>query len=192
MNGSPRRPRERARAVVSPAVADLAELAVQATAFDPRSRAQNVRYSDTIPDRAVLAQEITAAADLLSLTGRRGPLGSVEMILESLCLRQRGQLIQHRIRAFSSIDSTPWLLDLVGDDTELRAEFAKAMASQATFFAGHTYTDLMIRKVCGAGIDEMFPGREANSATLELWAALLRDNVHTPREIWTIARDLAH
>lgn len=168
-------------------VAALAYVSVLATAFDPVSKRQNVDYDHTA--RAILAQEITAAADLLSLTAPRGPLGSVEMVSESLCLRQRGRMVQRRLPMAASINSVPWLLDCIDTDPELRAAFAEGIAGQIAFFSGHRYSDARIRAVCGAGIDELFPGRPGNVETLELFAGLLEE--HGTRELWTVAGDMA-
>lgn len=168
-------------------VAATAYVSVMATAFDPVSKRQNVDYDHT--DRAVLAQEITAAADLLSLTARRGPLGSVEMVSESLCLRQRGRLVQQRLPLAASIDSLPWLLDCIDRDPVLTSAFAEGIAGQIAFYSGHRYSDARIRAVCGAGIDELFDGRAANVETLRYFAKLLPD--HGARELWTVAGDLA-
>lgn len=173
----------------APAVADLVYRAVMATAFDPETKAQNVDYAAG-SQRVVLAQEITAAADLLSLTARRGPLGSVEMVCESLCLRRSDRLVQRRLQLDTSVNSPLWLLDRIDADTELRAAFAEAMAGQAKFFAGHRYSDQRIREVTGAGIDDLFPGRRDNVAQLDSFVGLLADG-HSPRELWTAARALA-
>jgi hypothetical protein len=170
-----------------PETGTLVFVSVLATAFDPVSKRQNVDYDRT--DRAVLAQEITAAADLLSLTAPRGPLGSVEMVSESLCLRQRGRMVQTRLPLAASINSVPWLLDCVDRDAELRAAFAEGIAGQIAFYSGHRYSDTRIRAVCGAGIDDLFPGRPGNVETLELFAGLLAE--HGARELWTCAGDLA-
>ncbi|MFR9753975.1 hypothetical protein ACL02S_23450 [Nocardia sp. 004] len=168
-------------------VADLVALTIMATAFDPTSKAQNVDY-DAGSERAILAQEITAAADLLSLTARRGPLGSLEMVCESLCLHQRGQLVQQNTRAFTAI-YTPELLHAIGVCPELRSAFADGLVGQAKFFSGHRYSDSHIRQVCGAGIDDLFPGRENNVELLKIFHSLLRD--HTPLEVWKVARNIA-
>ncbi|MFD5357760.1 hypothetical protein, partial [Streptomyces sp. NPDC058657] len=172
---------------IAPDLAVLVFLSVMATAFDPETKSQNIDPERT--PRAVLAQEITAAADLLSLTARRGPLGSIEMVCESLCLRQRGRLVQQQLAAATAINSTAWLLDCIDGDHILRHAFTEAIAGQAAFYAGHRFSDYRIREVCGAGIDELFPGRERNVETLTLFGQLLAD--HSPRELWTTARDLA-
>lgn len=169
-------------------LADLVHAAVMATAFDPGTKAQNVDYDN--PARTVLAQEITAAADLLSLTARRGPLGSIEMVCESLCLRQRGRLVQQQLAAATAINTMPWLLDCIDGDHILRHAFTTAIDGQAKFYAAHQFSDSHIREVCGAGIDDLFPGRDRNVETLELFGALLAE--HSPRELWNTARDLAN
>lgn len=170
--------------------ADLAELAVMATAFDPGTGAQNVIYDGHTP-REVLAQEITAAADLLSLNMRRGPLSALEMVTESLFLHAKGQIGQARLDWSShAITSTALMLDHIGDDDELRAAFAEGVAGQIAFFSAHRFTDAAIRDTCGAGIDQMFPGRTDNIGALETYAGMLRDG-HTPRQIWETAREQA-
>lgn len=169
-------------------IADLVWQSVMATAFDPTTKAQNVDYTAD-SEREILAQEITAAADLLSLTARRGPLGSVEMVCESLCLNQRGRLIQQKVKARSALD-TPELLYCIGVDRELQPAFADGLAGQVKFFTGHRYSDSRIRQVCGgAGIDDLFPGRTDNIRLLETFVGLLRD--HTPLQVWKFARNIA-
>ncbi|WP_280425485.1 hypothetical protein [Nocardia carnea] len=168
-------------------LAGLVHLAITATAFDPTSKSQNVDYTSG-SEREILAQEITAAADLLSLTARRGPLGSVEMVCESLCMNQRGRLVQQRAKAVTAID-TPELLYSIGLYGELQAAFAAGLAGQAKFYAAHRYSDRHIRQTCGAGIDDLFPGRERNVDLLEILHGLLRD--HTPLQVWNIARNIA-
>lgn len=167
--------------------ADLVYQAIMATAFDPVSKTQNVDY-DADSEREILAQEITAAADLLSLTSRRGPLGSIEMICESLCLHRSGRLVQQRPRAFTTI-STDELLYCIGTEPELQPAFADGLVGQAAFFAGHRYSDRLIRQVCGAGIDDLFPGRPGNVNLLKNFRGLLRD--HTPLQVWKFARNIA-
>ncbi|WP_433734893.1 hypothetical protein ACQP0C_41765 (plasmid) [Nocardia sp. CA-129566] len=170
-------------------VADLVHVAITATAFDPETRSQNVDY-DAYPDRVVLAQEMTAAADLLSLATRRGPLSSLEMVCESLCLHQRGRLVQQQLPAAAAINNPAWLLDCIDVDPELHAAFNEAVVGQAKFFAGHRYSDRAIRQACGASVDDLFGGRQANAELLEIFVGLLRDG-HSPRELWNCARDMA-
>lgn len=182
----------RARCLAAGVPAEFAHLVwecVTATAFNPVTRAQNVDYDQ---DREwVLAQELTAAADLLSLTGRRGPLSSLEHIGEALCLRQHDRIIHRRLPDAPTVISTPLqLLDRIEDDPELRAAFITSVRGQAAFYAAHRYSDTMIRTVCGAGIDELFPGRARNVELLEAFVGLL-DAGHTPSSLWHRARDLA-
>ena len=168
-------------------VAELVHLAVMATAFDPNTKSQNVEYAGK-SEREILAQEIIAAADLLSLTSRRGPLGSIEMICESLCLHRSNRLVQQRPRAFTTI-STDELLYCIGTEPELQPAFADGLVGQAAFFAGHNYSDSHIRQTCGAGIDDLFPGRPSNVDLLKNFRGLLRD--HTPLQVWKFARNIA-
>ncbi|MEV4241749.1 hypothetical protein AB0J47_42145 [Nocardia sp. NPDC049737] len=182
----------RARCLIAGASAEVADMvfsAVMATAFNPTSKAQNVDYANA--GRVVLAQEVTAAADLLSLAHRRGPLSSLEMVCEGLCLHQHGRLVQQRLGwAATSITGPAWLLDVIEVDAELRAAFIESVIGQSKFFAGFRFSDHAIREVCGSGIDDLFDGRESNASMLEIFAGLLRDG-HSPREVWNCARDMA-
>lgn len=165
--------------------AHMVRVAIGATAFDPTMRTQNVDYS-LVPE-LILAQEITAAADLLSLAVARGPLSSIEHVAEALCLHQHDRIIQRRLPLATSITNLPWLLDCIGEDTELRAAFTASVEGQARFYAGHTYSDRRIREVCGSGIDDLFPRRAENTETLRIFVRLL-DEGRTPAELWHQAR----
>lgn len=181
-----------ARCLAAGVPADTAHMvrqAIAATAFNPETRAQSVDY-DQDPE-LVLAQELTANADLLSLAVRRGPLSSLEHVAEALALRQHGRIIQRRLPAATSINNLLWLLDCIGGDTELRAAFVTSVEGQARFYEGHRYSDRHIRELCGgAGIDDLFPGRAENAETLRIFVGLLGEG-HTPGELWHQARVIA-
>jgi hypothetical protein len=175
---------------------------VMATAFNPQTGAQNVdreawRANPTDPDltRAVLGQELTAAADLLGPTGPRGPLGAVEYSVESLCLVQKDQVVQERLRAHgvdpASVTTMEQMFELIGQDEVLRGAFADTVAGQSKFFSDYLkYSDEAIRATCGKGIDDLFPGRVQNAATLAQYAEALRAG-ENPQAIWGHARVLA-
>lgn len=181
-----------ARCLAAGVPADTAHMvrqAIAATAFNPETRTQSVDY-DQDPE-LVLAQELTAAADLLSLAVRRGPLSSLEHVTEALGLHQHGRIIQRRLPAATSINNLLWLLDCIDGDTELRAAFAASVQGQARFYEGHQYSDRYIRELCGgAGIDDLFPGRAENAETLRIFVGLLDDG-HTPAELWHQSRVIA-
>lgn len=184
-----------------PQIAQQAYDSVMATAFNPKTGAQNVDYTawhanpdDPAALRAVLGQELTAAADLLGTTSRRGPLGALEYSLESLCLIQKGQIMQERLRAHNmeptDITDLDQLLDFVGQDEVLRTQFADTVEGQSRFFANLTFSDEAIRAACGKGIDELFPGRLGNAGMLAWYTGALRDGT-SPRAIWELARTFA-
>ena len=175
---------------------------VMATAFNPVTGTQNVDYTAWHADpsnaealTAVLEQELTAAADLLGPTRPRGPLGAVEYSVESLCLAQKEGVVQQRLRAQgiepASITDTAQLLDVIAEDEVLRGAFADTVAGQSKFFSDFLrYSDEAIRTVCGQSIDDLFPGRLENAATLAQYAEALRAGEH-PRAVWQHARQLA-
>ena len=119
-----------------------------ATAFNPQTGAQNVDYEVWEVDRTnpaatevVLGQELSAAADLLGPTGPRGPLGAIEYSVESLCLAQKDQVVQQRLRAHgidpTTVTSMDQLFDLIGQDEVLRGAFADTVAGQSKFFSNY-------------------------------------------------------
>ncbi|MFI8977508.1 hypothetical protein ACIGO9_31830 [Nocardia asteroides] len=177
--------RQRADAAGLPAdVGVLAQILVMATAFDPTSRTQNVDYKRT--SRAVLAQEVTAAADLLSLTSRRGPLSALEMVCESLTTPSYDRIVHRQFAAATAIHEPAWLLDCISGDPILTCKFRQGLHAQVEFFLTHRFSDPHIRQACGLGIDELFPGRADNADVLAEYITLLND--HTPRELWNVAR----
>lgn len=181
---------------------------VMATAFNPDTGAQNVDYTGWLnnPDDQVLlydvlGQELTAGADLLGAAyigpddQRRGPLGVVEYSVESMCLVQKNGIIQARLRAHglnpASVKSFETMLEVIELDETLRTEFINTIAGQAQFLADYLkYSDQAIRRVCGKGIDDLFPGRLQNAAVMAEYTTALRKGA-SPRAIWLRARKLA-
>lgn len=168
---------------ISDDAAALVGMGMRATAFDPATKAQHVEY-DGIPEDSVIVQELVACADLLSLTSRRGPLGSLEMIAEGLCLRSAGRLAQARLGARRPRDLGEFYA-AAGLDAQLHAAVITALHSQSTFFSGFVFADRALRELTGGpGIDALFPGRGANAARLAAAAAELTDRTVTPAQVW--------
>jgi hypothetical protein len=177
--------------------------AVMVTAWNPNTGAQNVQYDAWRADpdnpeatRAILVQELVAAADLLSSVSERGPLGAIEYSFESLCFNQNNQAVQEHLRTQGidpdSITSMEQFVDVVGDDPALRESFAKLIAGQKAFFTTYLkYSDEAIRAACGRGIDDLFPLRQRNADILEQFAEGLENGTETPRSVWEKARALA-
>ena len=174
---------------------------VLATAFNPRTGAQNVRYEawDADPDdpeltKDILMQELLAAADLLGPTSRRGPLGAVEYAIEAMCLHQKNQIIQRRLAAYNldpaqDVVDVEHMLDILHADEQLRTTFADTLEGQSKFFGEYLqYSDKAIRKVCGKGVAELFPGLKENSIILAEYVNMLRDGTATPKNIYHLAR----
>ncbi len=175
--------------------------AVMATAFDPRSGSQNVDRTQwqQMPDdywlQDVLAQELTAAADLFGATTRRGPLGAIEYCVESMCLRQKDQVLQRRLRALGQDASVGLtmaeLLAIIDTDDELADAFEGAVSSQVAFFANYlNYSDTAIRHVCGSGVDELFPGRLENADIMAGYYDALVAGA-SAQSVWLHARGMA-
>jgi hypothetical protein len=187
------------RAGGDPEVAQEAYEDLMATAFNPDTGAQNVNYeawranpNDPKLTRAVLGQELTAAADFLGPTSPRGPLGAIEYSVEVMCLGQKNQIIQERLRLQgiepTSVTSMDELFDLIAQDEVLRSAFADIVAGQAAFFSDYLkFSDEAIRAACGKGIDDLFPGRLENAAILAQYAESLQAGEH-PITIWQQAR----
>ena len=186
-------------AQLPPSTADRAYDDVMATAFNPETKTQDIHYEawTAAPDdpevqRAVLGQELVAAADLLSLTHPRGPVGSVENIVETMASNVNDRMLQAALQA-RDIDTTgeapmEQILDIIGEDATLRAKFSELMDGQSGFFTGFQYSDRAIRAACGQGIDDLFPGRAENAATLTGYADALRSDSISPKGIWQQAR----
>jgi hypothetical protein len=183
----------------SPAVAQRTYNATLATAFNPETQTQNVdreawhaNFDDPELAQTVLEQELTVTADLFGSTGPRGPLNSIEYSVESLCLVQKGRTIQEQLRADgippASITTIEQLLGFIAQNKVLRSLFAKTVGENAKFTSDYLrYPDEAIRTACGSGIDDLFPGRLQNGATLADYAEALRDG-EDPHSIWQQAR----
>lgn len=172
--------------------------AVMATAFNPQTGKQNVAYAawQQTPDddnevKLLLVEEAVAAADLLSPTTARGPLGAIEYSVEQMCLQARGRAVPQRLAELGirrgDIVDTGDLLDVIADDSALRSGFIEAFAGQPKFQRNIVYADVAIRQACGQGIDNLFPGREQTAEVLEDYSLRLNDGI-SPRAIWESAK----
>lgn len=185
---------------VDPALANQAYLEVMATAFDPNTKAQKISYDALEADpenpdlqQSILGQELLAAADLLSPTSPRGTLGAIENVLEGLASNASGRALQQALEArgipLTGTVEVGQILDVIGEDEELRTQFTNSMNGQANFFGGFQYSDREIRKVTGGqGIDDLFPGRAENAAVLTGFTEALRNGTASPRDVWQQAR----
>jgi hypothetical protein len=173
-----------------------------ATAYNPDTSAQNVQYEVLRRDphnpaalRDVLGQELTTTADLLGAITERGRLGAIEYTIESLCLKQNGSIVQERLRAQgiepASIISMQQMLEVVDQDPILREIFVDATVKEVKFVRDHlSYSDRIIRKLCGKGIDQLFPGRQDNVTRQVQYLRLLQENASSV-SIWQKARQVA-
>ncbi len=172
---------------------------VMATAFNPQTTSQNVKERDAYPTEAAfmagsLGQELLAAADLLSPTTPRGPLGAFEYCIESLSFHQAGQVMKGQLVASGlttrDVLDMPTLLSFIGNNQKLLEALKQVMAGQSKFFKEHlSYSDTSIKLVCGKGIDDMFPGRMANGDTLQDFSDALQAGM-SPLEIWHTAKQM--
>ncbi len=172
---------------------------IMATVFNPHTSSQNIAgreaYNDQIEFiQGSLNQELVAAADLLGLTTRRGPLGGLEYCIESLSMHQKSQLIQKRLHIeepyFTEITNIQAMLEFIDGDRELRDALSDTMAGQSKFFKEFvSYSDKTIKMVCGKGIDELFPGRMENGDIMQGFSDDLRAG-KSVKEIWEAARYL--
>lgn len=176
----------------SPASAIAVRSAVMATAFDPETKSQVVHLDDADEQTRIVC-ELVAAADLLSLTSVRGPLGSLEMIAESLHMNSAGHLAQARAADTQvTVRSAYQFYALAGQDTELYDAVTAALAGQSKFFSGWVFQDEQLRQLSGGkGIDALFPGRGHNAATLATYAEQLAAHDLTPVAILAQARRTA-
>lgn len=185
-----------------PAIAQRLYDSVMVTAFNPETKTQNINHEAwrTSPDdpdlqQIVLGQELMAAADLLSLTHVRGPVGAVENVVESLCSNQSGRALQGVLSTrglkTTGVTSIGELLDVIGENDALRAKFTEMIDGQSKFFGGFQFSDEAIQTVCGHGIDELFPGRANNIAELNTYTEALRSEERSPKEVWQQARSRA-
>ena len=176
---------------------------VMATAFNPTTNTQNVRY-DSLPldsddpadQRSLLGQELIAAADLLSLTCTRGLLTSVENAVEALASNANGRALQRALaaRGMSAEGAVGMeqILDVIGQDEALRRQFAECMAGSASFFRRFQFSDRAIRRTAGGkGIDDLFPGRVENAVVLAGLADALRRDILSPVAVWRQTRHRA-
>jgi hypothetical protein len=189
-------------AQLPPNTADRAYDDVMATAFNPETKTQDISYEAWLADpnneelqHAVLGQELLGAADLLSLTHPRGPVGSVENIVEIMASNVSERMLQVTLQA-REISTTgevsmEQILDVIGEDDTLRAKFTELMGGQSGFFTGFRYSDRVIRAACGQGIDDLFPGRAENATVLVGFTDRLRNGTISPREVWQEARTRA-
>lgn len=196
----------RDRLLAAGADAEVAQTAydgVMATAFDPNTKTQSIIYAALEADpgnatlqHTVLMQELVGAADLLSLTHIRGPVGSVENVVEVLASHASGQALQEVLRArgvaTDGVADMGELLDVIGQDEGLRTRFSDLMEGQSKFFGGFQFSDRAIRAATGGqGIDDLFSGRADNAALLVDFTARLRSGAISPREVWQEARSRA-
>lgn len=183
----------------NPKVAQQTYDNIIATAFNPQTSTQNVNYvawrtnpSDPVLTRKVLGQELTAAADLLSPTSKRGLLGSIEHCVEVMCLGLKDRVIQERMQVRginpTAITSMEQMLVIIGEDNTLRQGFTDTLVGNSKFVSDYLkYSDYAIRAACGKGIDELFPGRAENATALSQYGVVLHAGM-TPLEIWRQAR----
>ena len=170
---------------------------VMATAFNPNTGTQNVARRDDYHNevdaiQCALGQELVAAADLLSPTTPRGPLGAFEYCVELLSTRQNNQLTQAQLSerglAVADIPTMHTMLAFIDSDAVLRDALNKMMTGQARFFKEFiSYSDSTIKMVCGKGIDELFPGRLLNGDIIQGLSEDLRAG-KSAQEVWESAR----
>jgi hypothetical protein len=173
---------------------------IMATAINPKTMEQNVDYG--LPEHMILAQEITACADLLGPSELCGVLDSVELAVEELCLAKEDQTLTKRLELVNvsrlnvglepiEINTTEDALSFIGDDLELRSRFGDIISKKAKFFSSIlSYPDKAIKGVCGADIGDMFPGLMKNAEYLQVLHEAAVHDV-SPLEIWNVARLIA-
>jgi hypothetical protein len=82
------------------------------------------------------------------------------------------------------VDRAAQIRHLLALDAELHAAVIAALHSQSKFFSGFVFQDAHLRTLAGAGIDDLFPGRGANAATLAAYAEELTDRTISPAQVW--------
>jgi len=175
-----------------------------ATAFNPALRAQNVDYMQWDLDprnqvelRAVLGQELTAAADIFHIVTPYGPLRAAEYAVERMCLKAEGQLMQQRLGELGidpvNLATMDDLFELISVDEVLRSKFGELLASDIPFYENVRFSDRAIRAVTrGRGMDLLFPnGRARNIAELKRYLQALREG-WAPIDIHREAKDYAN
>lgn len=145
-------------------VCEEASLRVMATLFDPRTLSQVIDYERS--EKSVLGQEIAACSDLLSIVLPRGPRGGLENIIESLGMSSQDHALQKALLA-ANIDAeqitTPDdMMAFIETTPGLKERFIAGLNGQVWFTTNFAFSDQAIRAVCGAGIDQLFPGRARN------------------------------
>lgn len=169
---------------------------VMATAYNPDTVSQNVNYEqwqaypdDPLVIHRVLGQEVVAAADLLSPTTKRGPLGALEFSIEMLT--QQDRTVHERLleqEGHISEVGNQALFDLIDTDKAVRDRFAELVAAQPMFFAkGLVYSDKVIQRVCGKGIDDLFPGRSRSTRVLQSYSDMFQQGASV-NSLWRRAR----
>jgi len=151
---------------------------VLATMFDPETKQQTIDYNLT-PD-AILEQQLVACADLVgSICLPRGPLCSLENVMEVLGMSSNQYLLQRAMTDANMTThdlSTPEaLIEFIDTTPSLRQKCLSLLKGQVAFFESFTFSDSEIRNACGFGIDELFPGRAQNVATLQHFVALIEN-----------------
>ncbi|HSX15254.1 MAG TPA: hypothetical protein VLF40_00520 [Candidatus Saccharimonadales bacterium] len=178
----------------SEAIAAEGACYVEASKYDP-TKGQQVIIEDGMPFQTVLGQQILAAADLLSPATRRGALGSMEWTLEESGLGSKDRVLQTALAEAglepADVPDLATLHAFVDAAPQLKARFAASLRGQAGWIEGLRYTDSAIRAVCGAGIDDMFPGGRMQTAANLRMVADLADRGVAMASLWQVASDLA-
>jgi len=157
----------------SEAVAQEGARYVMATMYDP-SQGRHVIATEGMPFQTILGQQIVAAADLLSPVTEFGALGSMQWTLEEFGLGQKNRVLHAELTAQglspADVADLPSLLAFVDATPDLKQRFVAGLRGQAGWIEDITYSDSAIRMACGAGINDMFPGRAQTAANLRALA----------------------
>jgi hypothetical protein len=186
-------------------VADDVRDLIMTTAWNPQTSTQNIGYDrlaanpgNPVVLQQALNRELIGAADLLSPSSVRGPLGTIEYAVERMFLHSpapqgiESQPAQRRLAELgiqvADIASMEQMMEVISGDPVLQSTFTKVLEGDPVFYADQLkYSDRLIRQACGQGIDDLFPLREANSSTLALHVLRLHSG-RTPLDIWRLAR----
>lgn len=166
-------------------VCEEASLRVMATLFNPRTLSQTIDYER--PQISVLGQEIAACSDLLSIVLPRGPKGGLENIMEGLGMSAQDHALQKALLSAGigaeQITTPEDMMTFIEITPSLKERFIAGLNGQVWFVSNFVFSDRTIRQVCGAGIDQLFPGRARNIEVSKNLASQAQDGVSLT-DIW--------
>lgn len=178
----------------------LVQAAVLATAYHPVTHSQNLDYTSwaetsSVPE-VIVAQELVAGADLLSLATQWAPLEAMRYAAESLGFHSYGQVAgqwgrRHGVRPGDVTTPQAWFA-AIDEDQELASHFRAFIKGQEAYLRTHfSFSDRGLRALCGQGIDDMFAQRQANADWMARRSALLQAGQLTAAQMWQQAHAYA-